>query len=598
MKLSENHLLVLTGPELKVWEGRQMICLGRWVGIHVSDDFWSDKSLVFIPEPWDDRNKLSVDYAYLESIHDRLLKSIVKSLNRFHKTNYSERYWTAILDPWLVSYVAVLFDRWERLSRAFEKRDSYIVLTSKESLFHKRPFFSGNEYLNLIQDDSWNHELLVDMLNYAYHDRVVFKNVAHLDFFDKGSKQPPLDLKSKCLQIAKRKIQTYLKLIQKFHSHLCEKFRLIPKVYLHLVGLNFFGNLRFNFALRQYPFYRPYFPDSISGVGNQDHQKNLDSINLQPQSDFERYLERRIVLDMPDEFLGCFKKINDRVKKIPSPKIITSDMDHWYSSYFKHWLAKSIENGSKVIICQHGGSLTQGALFAMNYEERISDSFAIWSSPLHRSHIQLPPVKYFGLSFAYNSGTKIYLSVIGYDAPRYIMRCQINANSGQVYSHYQQIINFYDGLSDKLKCNFRIRPYQDQGWRFPEKYKKFFGSNKVDSLSSYQSFLARSRVVVCTYPETTFSDCIARDIPVILLYPPVFWELHPEMDSLLQLLIKAKIVFRNHKEACNHIAMVWDDPYNWWKSKEVVAVIREYRERALKSDEAFIPSWLDLFGKT
>ena len=134
------------------------------------------------------------------------------------------------------------------------------------------------------------------------------------------------------------------------------------------------------------------------------HLKDLSKKNISRNSimninfgysDFEKFLSLRIIKDMPMEFIEYFESINNYVSSLYNPKIIVSDGQYWSNSYAKFWMAHAQENGTKLLYAQHGGSITQGTLYSMEFEERVSDNMITWTKPIDKKHIQLPPVVYF-----------------------------------------------------------------------------------------------------------------------------------------------------------------------------------------------------------
>ena len=107
--MKKNILLVTTAIE-KTWgSSEKILFLGEWCKLYHRRHLWSQRTSETLPFHWDDRGKLRKDYDYLDSLHRRLLDSLVSALNKFHQTSYSVRYWQLLIDPWLMSYVAVIF---------------------------------------------------------------------------------------------------------------------------------------------------------------------------------------------------------------------------------------------------------------------------------------------------------------------------------------------------------------------------------------------------------------------------------------------------------------------------------------------------------
>ena len=47
---------------------------------------------------------------YLEEYAERLIKVLSKELNRVHQTSFSNKFWSIILMPWLITLLQVFYD--------------------------------------------------------------------------------------------------------------------------------------------------------------------------------------------------------------------------------------------------------------------------------------------------------------------------------------------------------------------------------------------------------------------------------------------------------------------------------------------------------
>jgi putative transferase (TIGR04331 family) len=138
---------------------------------------------------------------------------------------------------------------------------------------------------------------------------------------------------------------------------------------------------------------------------------------------------------------------------------------------------------------------------------------------------------------------------------------------------------------------FRVKPFSESGWNLRQRYEDDLGADKVYCSVSYTQVLAQSRLVVCTYPETTLSEVIVFDLPALLLYPTQLWELHPTMQSLLETLKKAKIVFHDPVACAEHASAIWENPEVWWNSPDVLQAREEFHKQALDLEGDWLKQW-------
>ena len=129
------RLLVTTALESTWSRTDEILFLGEWCKIYDRKEQWVNLNYSVAPFHWDDREKFKRDYDYLELLHKRFLVALTDTLNNYHKVNYSLRYWQILLDPWLMSYIATLFDHWECIRILFEDENNNeletILLTSE-----------------------------------------------------------------------------------------------------------------------------------------------------------------------------------------------------------------------------------------------------------------------------------------------------------------------------------------------------------------------------------------------------------------------------------------------------------------------------------
>ena len=135
------------------------------------------------------------------------------------------------------------------------------------------------------------------------------------------------------------------------------------------------------------------------------------------------------------------------------------------------------------------------------------------------------------------------------------------------------------------------------GWETALRYTDKFGSEKIDSRKSYTKFIQESKLIVCTYPQTTFAEALSSGTPTILVFIPRVYELIPESNELLNMLKTVKIVFTDPLEAAIHVNSIWGDIFQWWHNAEVVAAKRKFYETALRLDLEWKKSWVDYLKK-
>lgn len=587
---SKVPLLVTTALEETWGSDRSVVFLGEWCRLHDRRRVWQALQHGVIRNHWDDRGKLRADHDYLKSLHDSLLADLVPAMNRYHRIDRPLRYWQMILDPWLLTYVATVWDRWECLRLAFEKHERLETI-ALEGNTKPGACFDYNDFIEEILGDTWNHRLFLEIIESRYAGRCDTTRRPMDSPSAVVSHEPaPADLSSRSVKAR------LVEFADRLFSKLSARDRVVIfNAYFPPVAL-----ARLNLRLGQLPrlyldeFRWPVPLDDANGRDGGAPGRNSIVLALEAKSPFEAFLLKRIVKDIPMVHVEGFLPLRARASRISmKPKAILTANAHWGNELFKLWSAERVLDGVKLVTMEHGGSIPP-TLSAMSFEEDIADLRTTWATPYHPKHRRMPPNK---LATTKTQSSKKYLAVVGVEMPRYNFRAEAAPKSGQVLRNCEMVCEFFELLGEDARVSFRVKPYPDRGWNTRQRFIETLGKEKVSEELDYYRFLSNARVIVCTYPQTTFSEAMASGLPSLLLYPAHLWETIPEMDSLLATLEAAKILFRDPQGAAAHINLIWEDPDRWWNSTEVLHARKEFIRQALDMDSDWLKEWTNLVLK-
>jgi putative transferase (TIGR04331 family) len=572
-------LLVTTALE-ETWGSteKDIVFLGKWCIPYGKGINLKNKEYKIIPFHWDDRNKLLDDYNYLHKLHSDILTKLMEYLNIYHKSNYSLKFWQILLDPWLLNYLSVQLDRWENLRFLFQESDeSYYKIVYPE-LSVKIPF-DYNDFVDYSFSEEFNEFIFNKIIKYKYNNRIKFiensKNLKENNFhsnFDSKSgdkKKSLIDIHYSIIRFLFPNtdvisIETSIR--GGFLSRIKLQWKLKKIIFFYVPELN---RSITKFFKRKFDNYGP--KNRKLGI--------LESFNA--NSEFESFIRYNILGDLPLSVVESFVILRDYTNNIPiKPKIILTAGAHWGNTLAKFWFAIKQESGTKLIICEHGGSLPAYQEL-LNFEEDISYLKATWFLPYHPKHVKLPPFKLIGLYNKWKSKNNEICSIIGNETPKYVFRIHFYALSSQFLYSFSDIQLFYENLAPKIKLKTLFRPYYDYGWNTGEMLNEFFkNKNLIFREESFESLLKRSKIVICTYPETTFSEAMVIGVPTILIYNPKFNERNAVTEKVINLLLDARIIFNNPIDASNHLNLIWDDVGDWWNSSKVKYARNVFLEQA------------------
>ena len=162
---TKSTLLITTALLNKVcFESKNIIFLGEWCKEYSKNNVHSDESFKVIPYHWKDRKKFREDYEYLSHLYQKMLIKVSLELNSVHKVRHSLEYWRIIIGPWLLTYVAVLFDRWESVRLSAEIGIPLQTIVPSLDMARSVAYdYRSSKHL-MTEDDEWNYLLYCDIL--------------------------------------------------------------------------------------------------------------------------------------------------------------------------------------------------------------------------------------------------------------------------------------------------------------------------------------------------------------------------------------------------------------------------------------------------
>lgn len=591
--------LVLTANEATWGASEPILFLGEWCKRYDRKEKWTRRTHKTVPFHWNNRKKLLEDYDYLESLHKFLVGALSLSLNDYHRVSYDERYWQILLDPWLMCYLGVIFDRWECLRYAYsEVKPNKLSVCMEEGSSLSAP----NSYEDFIRKASsselWNQLLYQRIINYLYLDRTVSiycPNIFEMPITSRSLEESSFIRYISEYQLPKKTHQSILSWWASLNAS--------PNIVFLGMEHTFIGSTGrvLNLALKQFPSrirffeynrYRDIIPDN--GITQVRSNFNLD---WSASSDFEKFVKSVLVNDIPRCIVEDYTLLRGYADKLSiRPKFILTGSAHWTDPTARAWIAEATNRGTKLVILEHGGSLPP-LKEGFNWEANIADVMVSWFKPFHRKHLQLPACKLVGRYGKFfwlrrKLSKRNYCSLIGGESPLWVLRLSTHPMAQQCLSSYDMALELYRGLKPDIKTSFKVKPYPvSRGWDTAKRFSDELGSNVLHADSSLDHVYAMSKLIVCTYPETTFAQAMASNVPTILIYPAQFYEINPVAHPLLNILKAAKIVFVKVEDAVVHLNSVWDNLHQWWDHPETLTAREEFQLQALALGPDSLSKW-------
>lgn len=562
-------------------------------------NLYSNKPYSIIELPTNDNQEQDNTYEYLKKVHAKLLNELHLRLNLYHGVNYQLRYWRIIIDPWLTVYINSTYEKFYRINEInFENINLDFIFFN--SLKDYPTCYEYQEFEHQIRSVLYSQYLYQKILSTEYKELIQvkvedhFKDTNFTDEINYIKKINSIQISNQ-FTIKKNVIKPIIILLDKILSIFFFKFKTVfidinmPRLTYIWIQLKLLQMPRFFFSDFTYKGEKSKFDK---------HLRNSIQINLKASNKFEHFIYKDIVDTLPISIVEDFSKIQKSIEKINIvPKNVVFDNVLYGNFYIRFWLAFcSLNSNINLISHQHGGSIPQKTK-DYDFEEEISDFHATWHTPIHTKDTQLPPIKLCTAPSIKKKKGKSCL-LVPFSKQWIFQRCFDSTPHGiHSIDHINQYDIFFQNLNTDIQKNFSIKPDQDLGMNEEKIMRKLIpAANFITDRNLYKSF-ELAKIIICTYPETTFIEALASGRTTILVFPQNHWKFHPKFQDLVNRLEKENIIFYDPIIAANHINKIWDNPLSWWDSPETKK-LREltFKELGNPNDKNWIKIWKEFLN--
>ena len=556
--MSKDYFLITTAEKASWDYDSPILFLGEWCKTYNNKSDWETINAKVATYHWDDRKKVFNDYKYLRNIYEKLLVDLSNALNTIHRTSYSLRYWRILIGPWLLYFTEILFDRWETIQHTISKyqiSNTFIINTPKELVIPK----GMEDFRKMYLTDFWNHIIYSNIIqnctsiNYEFVERE-----SEISFN-----------KSKILKISIlfKKLKFYLR---KSISLVFNKFVKNDDAVLVETYLDSKIELLLQLSFKQIPVLRNKANEIESIDPDLNLRKQIPPL-VSNHKGFEKFLRAIIFDNIPTIYLEGYNSLISSVRLLnwpQKPKFIFTSGSYNMDDVFKAWAAKCVDNGSPLVIGQHGGNLGS-ALWTSSedHEVAISDRYITWGwANGNYKHYPFGIIKNISESnWKYNSSGKLLM--INYVMPKY----SYVMGSFPVGSHQTKIcindqFKFVSNLNKIVFKNLVTRIFNpDWGWEQVKRWNNKFPGLKIDfGNKSLKKSIQNSRLVIISSNGTVLLETLSMNIPTIIFWDPNLNEIRPAAEKYFNKLIEAGILFYNPEDASKKVNEIWNNIDEWW----------------------------------
>jgi putative transferase (TIGR04331 family) len=557
--------LLITTPLPQTWEtNRPFTLLGKWCLPVSKLSEVEIKYCEIAPYHWDDRELLASDYIKLNALYEELLVDLTQTMNRIHGVEHSVRYWRILMGIWLVHIVGILYDRWSSIENAATSQNQFetTVITGSADDFIPNNMFNFSEFFS---SDNWNHFIYSTIIREFPSISVTKKNNT-LSFQRTSHKSE----KSKKI-VVKNRVRMWA---EKILSPLVRK----GDCFFIATYLPYWEQIKLKVTLREFPII--YCSEEI--LVEYEFKKEFRGWSLEPttnkpaSSPFENWIRKFISSQVPKVYLEGYKNQMEKIKNThwpKSPKVIWTSNAYHFHDFFKLWAAEKVEQGSKLIVGQHGGNYGMAKWNSSeDHQVGISDVYFSWGwiDPARPRIVPLGQIKLSPVV----SNRKISLHramLITMELPRYSYTMLSAGVAGQWLDYLEDQFTFIDSLSPGIRENFtvRLKP-RIHGWHSFERWQQQFPDLDIDTgKSNFYNEISKCKLVVSTYNAATYLESMAMNIPTVIFWNPEYWELNGDATKCMKDLEEVGIFHSSPMSAARHIERIWDSVPGWWKSDSV-----------------------------
>jgi putative transferase (TIGR04331 family) len=567
---------LITTAEKQTWKIEEpIVFLGDWCKLYKDKDSWEKLNYKTKEYHWDDRDLLYKDYQYLQDLYEKIIIACSYSLNNYHKVNHSHRYWKIIIGPWLFHFIQILFDRWKMIEKvANDNVSDTIVLNGLNEFVVPINFKNFSE---LYSGDLWNHWVYGEIIKF-------FGNITTTEVLYNGKKQKISSGQENT------KVKGFIKLAIKKYSFLTKN----KKYFFYGSSLKKIDQLKLEISLGQLPSL--YDVDVNKEINIKINDRALFDINFSKSNKFESFLSRIIPLQIPKYYLEGYSELYNECKKrhwpsnpeliITSSSIITCDI-------FKFWTADKVENGTKLIVSQHGGHYGVGKWNSSeDHEVSVADVFLSWGWK-GKGVYPLSSAKLASKKDKRKSRKKSYILMAIGLAPRYSYWLYSVPMSSQWGGYLDNQINFVELLPDYIREFLKIRlSPTDYNWSQKERWLGRLPFIEFDNLqNTFESSVNNSKIFIGTYNATTFLETLSANIPTIIFWNPLHWEIRKSAEPHFRLLHQVGILHYNPESAASHLKSIWDNIDEWWSQEETQTARLFFINNYAKTSHNWIVEW-------
>ena len=537
-----------------------------------------------ITTPWEKVSERKKNYFYLTRQYCKFLSILTPILNNFNKTYHNKRYWEQIIGIWLLEFLISVYERYVIVKKLKNDRKfTAYSIYNKSNIIPK----NSREAKKMFISDLWSHLVFIELIQ-SYKKRIKIKyvknNLLAKNSFNKNLREK-FNYKTFIINFFSKVSNFFFKNEKIFviNSYLTFLQELLLQIYLN-------KSVKINQPLDKYYVFKT----------NPNIKKRKSIIKISKEDDdFVKFVKKIILKNIPLAFLEEYGEINKFNKKKylnKIPKIIFTSNSNFYDDIFKIWLAEKKENGTKLILGQHGSQFILKYCTYDFYAIRTSDKILTWGSKIGNGKNFLSFGNLKTISKKIKVKRKKFISIMQ-DMPT---KSNIRLWPGLDLCDYKNYISLqnkflkklnnenYRKIKIRLGSNLRqtstnnLLDFEKKTWlkNHPNLRYETREANIYSSLEN--SYLT----IITSVTSTLLLECINFNIPFLILTPKYDHILQSKVTKDFNKLRKNKILYTCPKAISSFLNLNDSTKiYNWWYSKKNQIIINEFQKKYSNSNK-------------
>lgn len=528
------------------------------------------------------------NFKLAHKISIKIIKFLYKQLSKKSNFKFSKEEYELIFYQFIISFTYMIIDRKLMIDEFFLNK-KIKKFTANEIYQNKDEFICNStiDFLNIIQTDQFNNFLVLEILK-----------------------------KNKKLNIEIKKNNTRKIKIKRFNNNFFSKFRNLIQIYLSKVSYNlnkivfetfYYSKIKFiknclRFGIFPYKVSKLFFLNFNSDFDVKKREKLKNYLKSAKLSELEKVVGDLLLDLIPKNYLENFNQVISHLNSYSKKKKIITSISFYHNEIFRMFLVFAKRNKTKIIQCDHGGGFSFRNVPNPYIQKKIFDNFAVWGKHTHGKALPYKKKIFINptlpsLDINLSNNNKNYLSILFYETRKFVIEYDALQSFENQNKSLNDLILISKKLPKEISKKIVFRSLRDYGLESENRfYENVLNSKKnrknFEISKSFEKTLKHSKLIVCNFPSTAFSEALSFNIPTLLFCNEKEILLDKRSRNFLIKMKKNKMSFDDTTKLKEHIKNIWANPNGWWEKKDIQNLRTDYLRSYFNVIDHLPSSWI------